>query len=214
MFFIFSNPITASIAPRQDIFLKMKALEAKAYLSLVTAILLLVFGVLTCQAAAKADEKKTPIAVEVLLIISAVMFMSSCLATCLTVITGCSENNKERTVSACTGRAVLLYIGYSIFLCIVYAGLQDGSIKSGWYDKPVERVFITFIILSFIGLCLCCTPSVNADTNTGLHKLQEVVIETALPKEASQTAPQTASTTSQLRIVTSPIQDGSKTTTI
>jgi len=195
----------------------MKSSECKAYVYLLIAILLLVFGVLNCQAAAKADEKKTPIAVEVLLIISAVMFMSSCLVACLTVITGCSEK-KEHATSTCTSRAVLLYIGYSIFLCIVYAGLQDGSIKSGWYDKPVERVFITFIILSCIGLCLCCMPSVNADTNTGLHDVQEVVIETAMSKEASQTAPQTApqtaSTTSQLRIVTSPIQDGSKTTTI
>lgn len=193
----------------------MKSSECKAYVYLLIAILLLVFGVLTCQAAAKADEKKTPIAVEVLLIISAVMFMSSCLATCLTVITGCSEK-KEHATSTCTSRSVLLYLGYSIFLCIVYAGLQDGSIKSGWYDKPVERVFITFIILSFIGLCLCCTPSVNAgtSTNTSLYEVQEVVIETAMSKEASQKASQTASTTSQLQIVTSPIQDGSKTTTI
>ena len=179
--------------------------ECKAYVYLLIAVMLLVFGVLNCQAAAKADEKKTPIVVEVLLIISAVMFMSSCLVACLTVITGCSEM-KEHATSTCTSRAVLLYIGYSIFLCIVYAGLQDGSIKSGWYDKPVERVFITFIILSFIGLCLCCMPSGNAGTNTGLHELQEVVIEHPPVK--------TASTTSQLRIVTSPIQDGSKTTTI
>jgi hypothetical protein len=146
--------------------------------------IIFVFGALNAQAAVKTETGDIPIIVRVYLILSTILFLSSgcVMATFSMCTTEGTSDTKPKSRSVCIGRSTLFYLGYGILTCIVYAGNQGGTTESKWYDQAIERNLIVFILMSLFSLCLCCTPDMIENPDTGSQSIQVVIAPSAEPQ--------------------------------